>query len=139
MPTKHNKKRYQREEKPKKPIVLSGNIFLEYVDDDALEKAKRGDLKLFASCKELHAQYMGAYDCTGFVGYFKVDVFDDYRWQPVIITELFPNREHYFTKSECPIDTYKLCTDILKTFKGKMLMRTYREHYELMPEVLPDA
>lgn len=134
MPTKHNKKRYQREEKPLKPIVLSGNVFLEYVDDEALAKPAKGDVKMFASCKELHTTYLGAYEYTGFVGYFKVDVFDGYDWKPVILSELFPGREHYFSKSECPIDTYRLCAEIIARLKGRSLKRTYREHYELMDE-----
>ncbi len=132
MPTKHNKRRYQREEKPKKPIVLTGEVWLEYVDEEVTPA--KGDLKLFASCKELHDQYQGMYDRTGFVGYFRVDVHDGWQWKPVILTELFPDREHYFGKYECPIDTFNLCADIIRKLKGKSLMRTYREHYELIAD-----
>lgn len=138
MPTKHNKKRYQREDKPKKLITLSGQIFLAYEDDEAIAAAKKGDIKCFASCRELHEQYQGAYEYTGFTGFFKLDVYDGYAWKPVVLSEIFPDREHYFTKSECPIDTYRICKEKLQALKGRQLMRTYREHFELLPEELSD-
>lgn len=134
MPTKHNKLRYKREEKPKKTIVLTGNCYLLYVDDEKIAAAAKGDLKLFASCKELHENYQGAYDYTGFTGFFRVDIFDGFAWHPLIITEFFPEREHYFSKHECPIDTYRICVESLEKFKGKTVARTYREHYDLLDD-----
>ncbi len=135
MPTKHNKKRYQATPKPTHPIVISGRVFLMYQDDEDMEKAARGDLRLHPSTKELHDVYQGSYDTTGFDGYFRVDVCSGKDWLPVILQSLFPGREHHFGKHECAIDVYEMIKPQLEALRGRTLERTYREHYELADEV----
>lgn len=117
-----------------KPIVkillpLTGNIYLQYEDEDAIAAAVKGDLMLHPRCDALHTTRQGDYFSTGMAGYFKIDVYDGREWRAVLINEIFPHREHHFSKTECPIDTYELCKEILATYAGKNLQRTYREHY----------
>lgn len=132
MPTKHNKKRYQREEKNRPQIALSGKVMLVYRDDEAIESAAKGDLHLSPSPEALHTIRRGEYWSTGVAGYFRVLVCDGKTWCPVQLSALFPEQEHHFAKSECPIDTYELCAERLEAMKGAQLVRTYREHYTLV-------
>ena len=127
---KKNKIRYTSKDKPKKLITLSGNVGLLYMDDGLIESPQKGDLGLFPKCEELHDKYLGMYDKTGLSGYFKVDVCDGKDWCPVVLAEVFPGREHYFSKKEKPIDCYALCREMLEAMQGQTLARTYREHYE---------
>jgi hypothetical protein len=128
---KRNKIRYQS--KPKDPVIitLTGNVFLRYEDEEAIDKAVRGDLLVYPCNDALNSNRQGDYTSTGFTGYFKVDVFEGNVWCPLILTTVFPGNEHHFGKKECPIDTYGLCAEILKAMAGRQLVRTYREHYEL--------
>ncbi len=128
---KRNKIRYTSTPKPRIAIVLTGDIYLRYVDDDKIELARKGDLQVFPCNEALTTVRQGDYRSTGFAGYFKVDVYDGKEWQPVILQEVFTGREHYFSKTECPIDTYAICHDVLKALAGRCLVRKYREHYEL--------
>ncbi len=129
---KRNKIRYTSEKKPRVLIALTGDVFLRYVDEDEIDAAKKGDLQVFPSNDALNSTRLGEYDALGFSGYFKVDVYDGRVWQPVIITDMFPDRANHFSKTERPIDTYAICKDILKSLAGNLLLRTYREHY--MPD-----
>lgn len=126
---------------PKKyvAIELNGNVYLQYQDDEDVEQSKKGDLLAYAECKQLHTNYFGEYSRTGFTGYFKVDVFDGEEWQPVILNGIFDHHEHHFSRTERPIDTYRLIKEMLTALKGRKLARTYREHYELEePEAKED-
>lgn len=118
---------------PKKrvEIILSGAVYLQYEEDEQIEQAKKGDVMVYAECKQLHTNYFAEYRQTGFTGYFKVDVSDGKDWQPVILNEIFQHHEHHFSRTERPIDTYTLCKGMLTALAGKKLVRTYREHYEL--------
>lgn len=126
---KRNKIRYQAEKKQKITIVLTGQVLLRYVDDEAIDLAKKGDLMVYPNNDALNSNRMGDYESTGFSGYFKVDVHDGREWQPVIISDIFANHENHFAKSERPIDTYNICHELLVQLSGKRLLRTYREHY----------
>lgn len=128
---KRNKIRYQSTPKEKKTLTLSGQVFLQYVDNEAIEKAEKGDVLLYPYNESLNTTRQGDYGSTGFAGYFKVDVSDGKQWCLVHTGGLFPHNEHYFAKSECPIDTYNLCAELLRALAGRTLVRTYREHYEL--------
>lgn len=130
---KKNKIRYTSSPKNRPGIVLTGNVFLQYRDEERAV-SQRGDLLLFAECKQLHTNYLGEYERTGFTGYFKVDVFDGKDWQAVILNEIFQHHEHHFGRKERSIDVFKRCEEILLGLKGRTLSRTYREHYELTPE-----
>lgn len=129
---KRNKIRYTSTPKNRAGIILSGNVYLQYRDEDIAETIK-GDLLVFAECKQLHTNFLGEYERIGLTGYFKVDIYDGNDWKPVILNEIFEQRQHHFGRKDRPIDTYTLCHEILSGLKGKSLIRTYREHYELLP------
>ncbi len=135
---KRNKIRYTSKPKARVAIIITGEIFLRFVDDDAIALAKKGDLQVFPCNESLCTTRQGEYDANGFAGYFKVDVYDGREWQPVILQEIFPDRLHYFSKTEYPIDTYALCRETLKALTGRSLVRKYREHYELEDVAEPD-
>jgi hypothetical protein len=126
---KRNKIRYKAEVKPKHILVISENIYLRYVDDEAIEAPQKGDLQVFPRNDALNSTRLGEYEGTGYSGYFKVDIYDGRNWQPVIITNIFTRQENHFSKKERPIDTYYICEEVLKNWQGKSLVRTYREHY----------
>jgi hypothetical protein len=128
---KRNKIRYKSEPVRRIEIILTGNVFLHYVDDEAIETAKKGDLQVYAYNEALNSSRMGDYGSTGFSGYLKTDVFDGKKWCLVLLEEIFTHRENHFSKKERPIDTYGLCREILEKLAGRILLRTYREHYEL--------
>ena len=128
---KRNKVRYQVKAKNKVIITLTGTVYLKYTDDEIIEQAKRGDLLTFPQNEALNTTRQGDYESTGFSGYFKVDVFEGNVWCPVLLNDIFPQRENHFSKTECPIDTFQLCGEMLVALAGKTLVRTYREHYIL--------
>ncbi|MBY0407013.1 MAG: hypothetical protein K2Q01_04925, partial [Rickettsiales bacterium] len=74
------------------------------------------------------------YQVKGNAGYFKLDVHEGNVWCLVLIHNIFPRREHYFSKTEYPLDTFQLIGEMLVALEGKTLTRTYREHYELLEE-----
>lgn len=129
---KRNKIRYKSAPIERKAITLSGEVYLQYEDDDAIEQAKKGDLKLYPMNDSLNGMRLGEYGSTGFSGYFKVDVYDGRQWCLLLLNDIFMHRENHFSKSERPIDTYGFCAEILKSRAGSNVVRTYREHY--MPE-----
>ncbi len=133
---KRNKIRYQSTPKARVAIVLTGRVWLLYRDEENIEKAAKGDLMLHPYNDALRTARRGDYGSMGFAGYFKVDVHDGREWRPVLTNDIFLHREHYFSKKECPIDTYELCASLLQSFSGRTLIRTYREHYELEEGIL---
>ena len=135
---KRNKITYTSSPKNRTGITLNGNVYLQYRDDELAESV-RGDLLVFAECKQLHTNYLAEYEQTGFTGYFKVDVFDGSEWRPVILNEIFEHHEHHFSRRDRPIDTYNLCREMLLKLKDKTLSRTYREHYELLENTVTPA
>ena len=130
---KRNKIRYQSKPKDKVIIVLTGKVYLKYVDDEAIDLAKKGDMLVYPCNDALNSTRQGDYESTGFSGYFKVDVFEGNVWCPLLTNDIFSQKENHFSKTECPIDTYHLCEEILHMLSGRALVRTYREHYELEP------
>lgn len=127
---KHNKLRYQVKEKPQVKIILTGMVFLQYADDEAALAAQKGDLLVYPYNEALNSTRIGEYNRSGLTGYFKVDVSDGKVWQPLLLSEIFKNNENYFSKTERPIDTYNICSEILRSKAGITLIRTYREHYQ---------
>lgn len=128
---KRNKIRYQAKPVIRIPITLTGEVFLQYLDDEAITQAKKGDVKCYPRCEGSHAMWEGGYDKLGVAGYFKVDVFDGKKWCLVLTQDIFPANEHHFAKTERASDVYSLCAEILRALAGRTLTRTYREHYEL--------
>jgi hypothetical protein len=128
---KRNKIRYQSKAKDKVCITLTGQVYLQYEDEEAIEQARKGDLLVYPFDDALSSTRQGDYYATGFSGYFKVNVFEGNVWCLVLVNDIFPHSEHHFSKKECPIDTYRLCAKILRSLAGKTLVRSYREHYAL--------
>ncbi len=128
---KRNKIRYQSKPVRRIEIILTGNVYLMYRDEDGISLAAKGDLLVYPNNEALNTNHQGEYSGTGFTGYFKVDVSDGKEWQPVLLQELFPDHENHFARTERPIDTYGVCEEILRGMKEKTLLRTYREHYVL--------
>ena len=131
---KRNKIRYKSEVKEEKRITLTGVVFLMYRDDDEALQAKKGDVLIHPQNDALHTTRQGDYENSGFAGYFKADVCDGKDWCPISLPELFADRQHHFSKTEYPIDTFALCEEHIKSLAGQQLRRTYREHYEMVPE-----
>lgn len=131
---KKNKIRYTAKDKPKKLITLSGVVGLQFVDDEQLDAAQKGDLALFPKCDAWPDAEDVDYEATGVSGYFKVDMWDGHKWCPVVLAEIFTGKEHYFSKKERAIDCYAICQEILLDLAGKQLAKTYREHYELVED-----
>jgi hypothetical protein len=131
---KRNKIRYTSKGNQFPPVALSGRIFVKYRDEEAIAAAQKGDLMFFLSTDSNPAIERGAYDGIGIPGYLKLDVFDGRDWKPVSLEEFFPGREYYYSKYECPSATIAICRPILETFKGRSLLRKYREHYALEEE-----
>jgi hypothetical protein len=128
---KKNKIRYVAETKKRVEIFPTGNVYLQHRDEELVAQTIKGDLLVFPECVALNTNHLGEYTRTGFVGYFRVDVFDGVDWQPVILNEIFRDREHHFSKTERSIDRFNFILEMLQALKGRTLLRTYREHYEL--------
>lgn len=128
---KRNKIRYQSKPKPAVEIALTGRVHLQFQDEEALAQAQKGDLMLYAKYETPAAYEEETYYGVGKAGYFKVDVHDGKNWQPVLLNDIFPSREHHFSKKERPIDCYEICRGLLEKLQGKPLLRTYREHFTL--------
>lgn len=128
---KRNKVRYQSKPKDRKQVVLTGRVFLKYEDEETeIDQAVKGDLLVYP-CNELANVIADTgYRVKGLSGYFKVDVFEGNVWCLVLINDIFKHREHHFSKTEYPIDTFQLIGEILVGWEGKTLSRTYREHYQ---------
>lgn len=132
---KRNKIRYQSEEKNRKKVVLTGTVFLQYEDDEEdIKTAAIGDVLVYPCNEALTTTRQGDYRASGFAGYFKVDVCEGRNWCPVVLNEIFLEKENHFSKTEHPIDTFQRCGEILVALAGRTLQRTYREHYELLDE-----
>ena len=129
MAGKRNKIRYQSAPKQRVTLTLTGKVYLRYRDDDAIEHAAKGDLMVYPYNEALNTIRQGDYESTGFSGYFKADVCDGREWRLILLNDIFPHHENHFSKTERPIDTYRLCEEILTAMAGETLLRTYREHY----------
>lgn len=131
------KKRYKSKPNPHPPLFLTGRAYLKYWEafrpDGAFEV---GDMEFF-----LFSDTMGreeddpGYDHIGGSGYLKARVYDGKEWQPLVMDDLFPQRQHHFNKSEMPHDTFVVCKEYAETeLKGLKLQRGYRMHYEPAPD-----
>lgn len=133
--TKRNKLRYKSQGNTFPTITMTGNISLRLFDEEGneiMETPEKGDLQIFLSTdSHVIPEARGDYESIGLEGYLKANVFDGKGWKPLSLEEFFPDREHYFSKRERPIDTYHMCLPRLETTGGTVLARTYREHYRI--------
>lgn len=117
-------------------IALTGNIYIKHIDDEdeIAFRPVKGDILLFLKF-DLQAHFdTWDYERIGRAGYVKADIFDGFKFTPLSLEEFFEHREYYFSKKERPLDTTHLCRDLLRAFKGRETLRTYREHYVLESE-----
>lgn len=105
-------------------IIISGQAYLENVD--SIETPKIGDILLYV----ISNLYIDYYD-MGYSGSFKGKVFDGKNWHHIDLMEFCQNREHKFSKKEKLIDVAFLCKEILRTFAGVNIFKTYRGHFSL--------
>ena len=127
---KRNKIRYQSADKNRPTLILTGKSHLRFRDAETPETLKKGDAVFYPKTEKLPIEVEEDYHCLGWPGMFKVDVFDGYALKPIVMNDMFPEREHHFSKHELPIDVFTLCEGLWRAFKGVELVRTYREHYE---------
>ena len=133
---KKNKVRYTRKDKPLQLIEWNGRVGLLHLDDEQIDHAMLGDMMVSPHAEKLETTRIGEYDTTGHTGYFRFDIWNGKQWCPIILSELFPQKEHYFNKKERPIDTYAFCVSLLEALPLKHFRRTYREHYEMVDEAI---
>ncbi len=128
---KRNKIRYTAKPVERIEIVLSGKSWLQFSDEDINDHAVKGDVLFYAHYSGQNAPAEARYDVVGFVGYLKMDVYDGRKWCPLLPAGIFEQSEHHFSKRERAFDTYQLCREIIDAMKGRIVLRTYREHYTL--------
>jgi hypothetical protein len=128
---KRNKVRYVAKPIKRIEILLTGRVWLQFFDEAISEKAAKGDVVFYAHYTSHNAPVDGGYDETGYVGYLKLDVLDGKKWCPILVTEIFEDSEHHFSKREKAYDTFLLCKERIEALQGRVLLRTYREHYAL--------
>lgn len=129
------KKTYQSKGNIFPVLILSGNVYLKFEDEEKITTPQKGDLMVYLSSdSDPRTLVMGEYGSKGLTGFLKADVWDGKQFCPLDIHDFFPDRENYYRKSELPIDTYNLCAPLLRLKAGATLKRTYREHYSLSEE-----
>lgn len=109
-----------------KEIILTGNIYIKYIDD--LSKAKLGDVKLYLNDDAINP-FPGDYENLTDDGYIKAKVFDGRVWQMIDIGEFCMHRENKFAKKQRAIDSAYLCKDIMAGYKSCLMRKTYRGHF----------
>ncbi len=134
MPTKHNKIRYKSTPKNRATLTLTGRSYLQYRDDDKIEAASKGDLLFYPSVEALHTIHHGDYESARYSGYFKTDVHDGKEWKPLLPNGIFNANEHHFSKRDYPADIFAACAAVVASLQGRILERTYREHYKMISE-----
>ncbi|AZL15124.1 hypothetical protein [Rickettsiales endosymbiont of Stachyamoeba lipophora] len=118
--------------KPKniKSLIINGNLYLKYEDEEQLAIPQKGDIMFYlnddASPK---SGMLGNYFDKGYAGYFKMDIFDGKEWQGLNMEEFFDHKEYQFHKKEVPIDCYNLCKEAMENFTNLPVYYNYRGHY----------
>lgn len=130
---RHVTQRYTADPKPIRTLRLTGRCYLRYVDGEETV-IETGDMAFYLSTERDGRLPAGHYDVTGYAGYFKAEVYDGKGWHLLALEDFFPDREHHFTKTERPMDTYRLCTERMQDFAGRTVAQTYREHYALVED-----
>jgi hypothetical protein len=118
-----------------KSLHITGNIFLEEIDIDEITSAVKGDILLYPVVERSVVDLSQFYYKKGCRGYFKAKIYDGYNWCHIDMLDLFDDKQNYFSKTEIPIYTFKLCKSVIEDMKDMELFKTYREHYTKdMPE-----
>ncbi len=112
-------------------LSLTGRCFLLHAEEAETDQLQRGDVLFY-----LHGDSSGRerdtplYDLTGGAGYLKSMVYDGKEWQFLLMDQIFAGREHHYSKTERPLDTYAICKEIISRNVGEVMERKYRQHYE---------
>jgi hypothetical protein len=116
-----------------KSLFLSGNVYLKYEDEEALETPEKGDICLYLNTENTDkTRIKGDYFRTGYAGYYKAEIFDGKEWQFLNVNDFCEHKEHYFSKSERSFDTYTLCSEFFRNAAGAEVFKGYRGgHYSL--------
>jgi hypothetical protein len=115
-------------------LPLTGKVYLKYQDydeeaEDTVEPGD-GDILLYLNNDaDDRIYYKGGYHKKGHAGYFKGSVYDRGEWKPLMVQDIFEEKENYFTKSAFPIDIFNYCKEILEGLADTLVYRSYREHF----------
>ncbi len=107
-------------------ICFTGTIYIKYID--VLDSCKIGDILLLLH-DDTTSSSKGDYENANSSGYIKAQLFDGKVWQHIDITEFCHAKENKFLKRQRAIDSALLCKDILLTYKGVVVYKTYRGHF----------
>lgn len=129
------KKRYQSKGNTYPVIALTGRSYLLHHHEGYEELLEKGDVLfyLYSDTARRERDDPG-YESTGGSGYLKADLYDGRNWQPLVMDDLFTDKEHHFSKKERPLDTYFRCAETITALQGTIMQRGYRSHYEPAPE-----
>jgi hypothetical protein len=116
-------------------LALTGRSFLLHEEEVEPESLQRGDVLFYifgdTSGRERDNPL---YELTGGAGYLKSMVYDGKEWQFLLMDQIFANREHHYSKTERPLDTFTICKDVIAAHAGAVMERKYRQHYEPLEE-----
>ena len=108
-------------------ITMSGKIYIKYIDDT--HRATLGDVMLYLNDDTINP-FPGDYENLTDSGYIKAKIYDSKIWQHIDIGEFCTDRENKFAKKQRSLDSAHLCMDIMKKYKGAVMRKTYRGHFE---------
>ena len=112
-------------------IILSGKIYIKYIDD--LSRAAIGDVKLYLNDDAINP-FPGDYENLTDDGYIKAKIYDGRVWQMLDIGEFCMQRENKLAKKQRALDSAHLCRDIMKECKLCVVRKTYRGHFTRIEE-----
>jgi len=114
--------------KPTKTITISGKSYLQHYNDDTDQVI--GDVLLIPHIENrTNISLPEIYRETGSKGYYRAFIYDGRDWGVLNYIEIFPDKEHQFSKSEYPIDIARVCSEIIIKLSNTVIYRTYRNHY----------
>jgi len=114
-----------------KTLLISGTVYLEIEDQSLIDQASAGDIMLCIDVETPYYQNTGDYSAKGHKGCFRLRIFDGKIWAFLNPGEFFTHKENYFSKNEYPINCFQHCLQLLESFAGNKLFKTYRDHYTL--------
>lgn len=140
MAKRHIPRRYQKKAPPAPAFTLTGNAFLHYEEDEAIESAGKGDVFLTPHLERGdYGDMLPDYHATGKTGYYKIMVQDGKGWKPLLPEGVFAAKEHHFRKKDMPWDSFLLCRQQISELAGRPVARTYREHYIILDSPSADS
>ena len=112
-----------------KSLTLSGNVYLHHHDEE-INSPAIGDIYLYLNDEqELYPIIMNDYQVKGFKGYFKAKIYDGRSWCILNCLDFFEHKENQFSKNEICFFNFEQCKEVLISFFGTIVYRSYREHY----------